>query len=431
MAPKKKEKSIRVGALVAGAAVVLMVFLFFIGSEQKIFSRKNEYKVRLDSVSGLAEGNPVKISGVTVGVVKDINLPRDPKQKDVDIELMVDRKYAERIRSDSRARLKKLGLLAGDSYVDISPGSPKFDTLEPGSQIPAARQTNVDQLISSGEDLVDNFVQISYSLKNILGRVDRGEGLLGELTTQPETKQRLTDTVMATLNKTNAILAHVESGRGVLGKLVYDDKYADELTGSLKMTATSMQTLVANMNDAFKNGQGPLPALLNDPAGKKKVYDLVDNLGKTSESLAAFSDSLKNGQGLVPRLMNDKVYADQSLAEFTGLVHQLSDAVGKINTGQGTAGKLINDPSVYESINDILIGINESKLLRWLIRNRQEKGIEKRYQIEQSTPPAPSTSTAPAPSVPPATTTAVPQTSTAAPATTSAATTTGAPPPPN
>src|ERR1041385_33631 len=135
MAPKKKEKSIRVGALVAGAPGARGLFLFFLRSEQKIFSRKNEYKVRLDSVSGLAEGNPVKISGVTVGVVKDINLPRDPKQKDVDIELMVDRKYAERIRSDSRARLKKLGLLAGDSYVDISPGTPKFDTLEPGSSV--------------------------------------------------------------------------------------------------------------------------------------------------------------------------------------------------------------------------------------------------------------------------------------------------------
>src|SRR5207237_388885 len=258
--------------------LVLMIFVFFIGSEQKIFSRKNEYKVRLDNVTGLAEGNPVKSSGATVAGVKDITLPRDPKLKDVDIQLMVDRKYAERIRTDSRARLKKLGLLAGDSYVDISPGSPKFDALEPGAMIPAARQTNVDQLISSGEDLVDNFVQISYSMKNILSRIDRGEGLLGELTTQPETKQRLTDTLMATLNKTNAILSHVESGRGVLGKIIYDDRYGEELTGSLKSTAVSMQTLVGNMNDAFKNGQGALPALLNDPEGKKKIFDLVDNL---------------------------------------------------------------------------------------------------------------------------------------------------------
>src|SRR2546422_322445 len=302
MATKQKENTLRVGALVTSAAVVLMVFLFFIGSEQKIFSRKNEYKVRLDTVAGLAEGNPVKISGVTVGVVKDIYLPGDPKQKDVDITLMVARKYADRIRSDSRARMKKLGLLAGDSYIDISPGNPRFEPLEPGSLIPAARQTNVDQLISSGEDLVDNFVQISYSMKNILSRVDRGEGLLGELTSTPETKQRITDTYLAT-----------------------------------------------------------------------------------------FSSSMQNGQGLLPRLLNDKQYGDQALLEFSGLAHQLNDAVAKLNAGQGTAGKLISDPSVYESINDILIGINESKLLRWLIRNRQERGIERRVQIEQQVPPPPVT----------------------------------------
>ena len=36
MAPQSQEKTIRVGLLVASAAVVLMVFLFFIGSEQKM-----------------------------------------------------------------------------------------------------------------------------------------------------------------------------------------------------------------------------------------------------------------------------------------------------------------------------------------------------------------------------------------------------------
>src|SRR5438128_1508299 len=387
MAVKSKEKTIRVGALMTSAAVVLMVFLFFIGSEQKIFSRKNDYKVRLIDVSGLAEGNPVKISGVTVGVVRDIYLPRDPKQKDVDITLLVDRKYAERIRGDSRARMKKLGLLAGDSYIDISPGSPRFDPLEPGAFIPPARQTNVEQLITSGEDLVDNFVQISYSLKNILSRVDRGEGLLGELTQSPETKQRITDTFLATLNKTNSILSHVESGKGVLGKIVYDDKFGENLTGSITSAAISLQSVANSVQKSFESGQGALPALLNDPEGKKKVTELVENLRVTSANLAAFSTSMQNGQGLVPRLLNDKQVGDQALTEFTQLVHQLNEAVGKLNSGQGTAGRLVNDPSVYESINDILIGINESKMLRWLIRNRQEKGIESRVKAEQAAPP--------------------------------------------
>jgi phospholipid/cholesterol/gamma-HCH transport system substrate-binding protein len=439
MATKPKEKTIRVGLLVAVTMVVLMIFVFLIGSEQKIFSRKYEYKVRLDNVTGLAEGNPVKISGVTVGVIKDITLPYDPKMHDVDIELMVDKKYSERIRTDSRARLKKLGLLGGDSYIDISAGSPKFDAVEPGSLIPAARQTNVDQLISSGEDLVDNFVQISYSLKNVLGRVDRGEGLIGELTSTPETKQRITDTFLTTLNKTNAILAHVESGKGLVGKLVYDDAYAAQLTGSLQETARSLQGLVANVEGSLKTGQGTLPALLNDPEGKKKVFELVDNLRVASGNLAALTASYQNGQGLVPRLMNDKAYGDQALNEFTGLLKQLNDTVAKVNRGEGTAGKLISDPSVYESVNDILIGINESKLLRWLIRNRQQSGIQKRYDTESKPsgsappsdvkpvpPPAPAPkSEPPSPNVPPVTST-TPATTTS-PATTS--TTSTAPPP--
>ncbi|HEV8630325.1 MAG TPA: hypothetical protein VGV61_08410, partial [Thermoanaerobaculia bacterium] len=47
--------------------------------------------------------------------------------------------------------------------------------------------------------------------------------------------------------------------------------------------------------------------------------------------------------------------------------------------GQGSASKLINDPLIYDAVNDIVVGVKESKLLRWLIRNRQKKGIETRY----------------------------------------------------
>jgi phospholipid/cholesterol/gamma-HCH transport system substrate-binding protein len=401
MATKRKERTIRVGLLVTAALIVLMVFLFFIGSEQKIFARKYEYDVQLENASGLAEGNPVRMSGVTIGVIRDIRLPQDPKARTVDVTLMIDRKYADRVRGDSRARLKKLGLLTGDSYVEITPGTMRFGALPPGSNIPAQRQTNVDQLISSGEDLVDNLVQISYSMKNILGRVDRGEGLIGELTSQPETKQRLTDTLLTTLNKTNAALTHIESGRGVVGKLVYDDAYGEQLTASLSSAAASLQTVTANVSKSFETGSGALPALLNDPEGKKKVLDLIENLSITSANLSTFSASLKDGQGMVPRLLNDKAYADQALAEFTLLVQQLNETVRKINTGEGTAGKLIADPSIYESINDVLIGINESKLLRWLIRSRQQQGIEKRYEERKKTEPDVKTKVAPAVTTPP------------------------------
>lgn len=396
-----KNRSIRVGLLVSGALFILMVFLFFIGSEQKIFARKNEYEVRLENVTGLSQGNPVRMSGVTIGTIRDIKLPQDPKQKQVEILLMIDRNYAERVRKDSRARLKKLGLLTGDSYIDVSAGTPKFDVLEPGSVIPAQRGTDVEALITSGEDLVENLVQISFSLKNVLQRVDRGEGLIGEMTTAPETKQRITDTLLTTLNKTNAALAHMESGKGVAGKLIYDDKYAEELTSSLAGAARSMQTLTARIQQNYESGEGLVPALMNDPEGKRRVFELIENLRVSSDNLSKFTATLQTGEGLVPRLLNDKAYGDEALNEFSALVRQLNQVVTKLNSGDGTAGKLISDPSLYESINDVLIGINESKLLRWLIRSRQQSGIEKRVEEQKKVPGTPPPPTSPDPEPPP------------------------------
>lgn len=388
-AQKNTSRNLRIGALVTVSIVILMIFIFFIGSEQRIFSRKGDYNVELESASGLAQGNPVMLSGVTVGVVKDIFLPRDPRGDKVKIVLSIEKKFAERIREDSRARLKKLGLLTGDTFVDISPGSPELPVLPPGSLIPAHKQTNVDELISSGEDLVDNFVQISHSLKNILGRVDEGEGLLGELTQQPETKQRLTDTLLVTLNKTNALLQQVESGEGLAGKLIYDEDYGARVSASLNSSLASLESITGNVQDSFANGTGALPALLSDPAGKQRVMTLIANLETTSDNLANFSVALRTGEGIVPRLLSDKPYADETLEEFSQLVSQLSATARKLNEGEGTAGKLIADPGVYESINDILIGINESRMLRWLVRNRQAKGIETRYEAATAQPGSP------------------------------------------
>ncbi|HVR43748.1 MAG TPA: MlaD family protein [Thermoanaerobaculia bacterium] len=397
-------RTLRIGIVISISMLILMLFVFFIGSEQRIFSRKHDYRVQFRSASGLAVGNPVQLAGVNAGVVQDIFLPRDPRKQKVEILISIERKYSELVRLDSRARIRKLGLIASDAYVDISPGSPDQPTLAPGSLIPAQEGADVDALIASGEDLVGNFLQISYLLKNVLGRIDRGEGLLGELTTDPEGKEKLTDSLQATLNRTNAVLNRVQSGRGVIGRLLYDDAYAAELTASLRTSSGSLQVILSRIQTSFETGEGALPALITDPEGKARVDALVENLGTASENLAAFSQELAQGDGLVPRLVSDAEYADEVLGEFRGLVARLSEVARKLDEGEGTAGRLIADPSLYEAVNDILIGINESRLLRYLIRNRQAAGIESRYddaveaeRTRRQEPPAEETSPPPAP----------------------------------
>ncbi|MBW3565856.1 MAG: MCE family protein [Acidobacteria bacterium] len=391
MSNEQTSRTMRVGFVVALALGALMAFIFFIGSERRIFARKATYEIQLESVTGLAQGNPVQLSGVTIGSVRDIWLPRDPASDLVEIEISVDRKFANRIRMDSRARVRKLGLIAADSYIDITPGSPDQPVLPPGSVIPSSKPTDVDALIASGEDLVDNFVQISYSLKNVLQRVDAGEGLIGELTTSPDNKVRVTDTVVRTLDRADQVLLQIQSGEGLAGKVIYDEEFGDELADSVQTAASALTGVANSVRSSFETGEGAIPALLNDPASRERVDTLLANLETASANLSAFSVTLSEGEGIVPRLLDDKAYGDDTLEQLNLLLTRLAETARMLQEGEGTAGRLIADPSAYEAINDILIGINESRVLRWLIRNRQEAGIEKRYdealESMEETPP--------------------------------------------
>jgi len=382
MSAQERSRNLRIGLVVTSALTLLMVFIFFIGSEQKLFAKKYKYDVLFETATGLAEGNPLLMSGVTIGVVQEIILPRSSENRMVEIKVSVDRKYADRIREDSRAKLRKLGLIAADSYVDISPGSPDKKILEPGSLIPAARQTDVDQLIGQGEDLVDNFVKISVSLRNILERVDRGEGLLGELTTEPEVKTRVTDTLITTLTKVSSLVDKVEKGEGLAGRLVSDEEFAARFLSSLDNSMTSIETIATTLETSFAENTGAVPALLNDPEQRDRVVSLVANLDEASKNIAALSQGFQ-GEGMIPRLVNDEEYAAKTLLEFQQLTERLNEVARQLAEGDGTAGRIIQDPAIYESINDILIGINESAMLRWLVKRSQSKGIEKRYEAEQ------------------------------------------------
>ena len=82
--------------------------------------------------------------------------------------------------------------------MEITSGSPAFDPVPPGAEIPAAQPTDVDALIESGEDVVDNVVSTARSLSVILGRMERGEGVLGELVTE-QRERGVTEALLSTL----------------------------------------------------------------------------------------------------------------------------------------------------------------------------------------------------------------------------------------
>jgi phospholipid/cholesterol/gamma-HCH transport system substrate-binding protein len=378
-----KGREIRVGLVILAAMVVLAVAIFVIGSKNNLFKHKTHYYTELGSVSGLKRGSPVQLDGVDVGTIERVILSEDPKKTQIRVWIRLDEEYEARIRGPldptgfrkdlvpSRVRIKTIGLL-GDKYIDINSGSAAYPPIPEDGMIPAAQPTNVDALIASGEDVMDNVVEISHSLNTILGRMERGEGLLGELTSDTPQGRRLQSSLVNTSESLERIAGTIEHGQGPLPRLLNDRAMADQLAGSLDR----FQTLL----DQAQHGPGLLPGLLNDPGSKKEFDETLASLHEVARNLQAFSADLQsNDDALLQRLVKDKEYGREVTEQLRQFVKNLNEVSAKLDRGDGTAAKLINDPKIYDAVNDIIVGVNQSRVLRWLIRNRQKQGIEKRY----------------------------------------------------
>lgn len=383
--PRERGSEWRVGLLVVFALGLLALGIFLIGEQGNLFVRKNRYVVFFPTVGGLNPGNPVQLDGVDVGTVSSVVLPTDPASRQIQVSLDLNRRYGERIREDSAARIKTLGLL-GDKFVELTTGSPEAAVIPPGGVIPAAAPTDVDRLIASGEDVMDNVVRISADLRNILQRMERGEGLLGELISESETGRRVTDAVIETMESVKRVAQNIETGDGPIPRLIHDRELAERVDTSLRR----LDRVLADL----EGGEGLLPGLLRDPATREEYDTAMAGLRGAAADLEVFSRELREGDGLLPRLIRDEELGDEITGELRQVLDRINNLATKLDEGKGTAGQLINDPALYEAAQDIVVGIEESRMLRWLIRNRQKKGIERRYEAAQEAPP-------PAPGPPP------------------------------
>jgi virulence factor Mce-like protein len=102
-------------------------------------------EVPFNEATTLAEESDVRISGVSVGKVKDIQLSDSGDTRDLAVAtLEIDDNYAP-IPTDTHATLRQKTLL-GETYVELSPGDPDGGTVKEGGSLPPAQVSESVQL---------------------------------------------------------------------------------------------------------------------------------------------------------------------------------------------------------------------------------------------------------------------------------------------
>lgn len=353
--PQARERrvAVRAGLFVAIGLSIAGVVIFLLGKERMLFDKQITYIGAFENVDGLGVDAPVRLGGLQVGRVSNINFAPDLGDKRIVVTMEVNAKYRERVRRDSVARVASRGVL-GDKAIDISLGSPEAEMLKPGEEIATGSSGDLSSLLKASGEIIDNAVAITRDLRGAIAAY-----------TDPQLRNDVSGLIKSARN----IVGQVETGKGAIHWAIYDKQSAEDLHDvlvSIAQTAARLDNAVAQVEAILlevQQGHGSAHALIYD----QKLANAITEVGKAADEVANLvHDAKKSPNGAI----NQLVYGDAR-----GLFNDLGQAAGDIRTitarirsGEGTLGAVINDPTVYEDLKEILGNVKRNRVLRELVR---------------------------------------------------------------
>jgi len=307
---------LKIGMLTITAVAIALVLVFSLTGGKGWFWQRYTLKTRFPNVAGLAAGSPVRVAGLQVGSVKEIQFAGEQ----VDVVFDVNKKVQDRITDKSIAFLGSVSLL-GSSAVDITPSTTGTPIPEYGYVPQGRAKGQFADIAEQASGTIDEVTGLVHDLR-------QGKGSAGKLITD----DRLYNDLHQFVATAGDLTRELQQGRGTLGKLLKDPKAAQSLEASMK----NVEELTRKLNA----GEGSLGVLLKDDAFAKSLNGATNNLKE-------LTDRLNKGEGTAGKLLTD----DALYKRLTDVTGRFDALVTKLNEGEGTAGQLLKDKKLYENMN--------------------------------------------------------------------------------
>lgn len=309
------QQSIRVGLFtLLGIALAWITFESLSGGQ--IFKPKGYTLVApFANLKGLKAGDEVLMAGVKIGSVSATRLGAQRVEAVLSIQPTV------RIPTDAIASVQTSSLL-GSQHLAVSFGSSP-DFLEPGAEIRTQNTVDMNEVISqlgalgakleevadgvsqalgSGKEgtrslftkldelVTENGPRLSVTIANlqdITTKLQRGEGTMGRLLSDPQIHDELLASVTEIkaaaadarvfLSDSRGLVADVKAGKGAIGTLLYDEPTAE----SVRVTARNLREL----SDKLNSGQGTLGKLLADDTLYREAQSVLKKADRAIDGL--------------------------------------------------------------------------------------------------------------------------------------------------
>ncbi|HEX7523278.1 MAG TPA: MlaD family protein [Candidatus Deferrimicrobium sp.] len=310
----------RVGIFVLLGLIVLTFFTFRVSKWGLIAEKGYRLTVDFDSAAGLEPKSDVKMAGVRIGKVEEIQLVGNRARLVLRIQQGI------RIPIDSVASIQTQGLL-GEKYVEILPGKDAQRNLPAGGQVAnTLSPTNLDEMVRKLSAIGDDVKKFTESLSATFG-TEEGKKALGD--------------ILRDVRATTASLRTVVQGNEHAFQRIVSN--IDRLTADLSDISVSnkqdVRATIANLRALSDTLKRETPSLV------RKLEEMSDRVsGVVGDNRENLKESIQNLKTASARLDNTLDAAGKVMA--------------KIDRGEGTLGKLVNDNTAHTSLTATLDGIN-------------------------------------------------------------------------
>lgn len=260
----------KAGVFIIVCLMLFSVSIWMLGQERQIFSKQEHFFANFPDVKGLSTGAPVRLGGITIGRVDTVELEGEGAGAAVQVKILINEEFIDRIRKDTVVSIDTQGLL-GDRFISLSLGQQKTPA-EPGSTLTSKKVGELADFSNKAGTVLDNAVKVSDEL--------------------------------------NSVISEIKNGKGLLNTLIYD-KEGGELVSALKEAANEISKASSNIKDIseeIKVGNGIAHDLVygQSPEG---MTDIVNKLNDTADNLKKVSANLANGGGTLGALLvDDELY---------------------------------------------------------------------------------------------------------------------------
>ena len=258
---------------------------------KRIFSSLNTYYVTYNKIDGIVKSTPIYFKGLKVGQVEKLSLIRTDSSNQILATLLIDNKIV--LSKSSEAMIVSMDLLGGKA---ISLNIPSLvDPILEGDTLIGSEETSLSASISEMITPVKNKAEnVMVSLNHVLGEFEKvlANGGTKNLSNGMEDLAGILKNLHQTSIQLDAIVMAEKSKIG-------------NITSNMEAISYTLKNNKNDIDNSIKNFKS-----ISDSLAAAPLKSTIEQLNKTSLQLAQITQKIDKGEGTAGKLINDKELYD-------------------------------------------------------------------------------------------------------------------------